>query len=348
MVRVWEDGEDDSVYRFENIDLSSFATSTEFWIKFEANMSGIGDQFFVDDIEIVSQQFPTPIAEFSDTKGPAALFVDSSAITGGVYTIEFLNDSGVDVVSEPFSTSGSVDETWVYTQAYKDYLIRSEAGDIIVTAYVRQSPGPTTPATGQRVFIETWKPFGEPAGEFDDDDGDGIENLIDGEFVGESFTDESQIVSIDFTDQHEGGTTYGTITDPADLTITVQNASEPDGVLIDTSGGSGTATITICDTPVFFTDGDSGTFTCGSLISEVHAGTVEVQIAENVVTSIETGTQTEVGEIAPGTYKIENDSSSEIPVSVEVTQSDDITVTVPTDTTVIITIGGDGQVDIEQ
>ena len=38
VVRVWEDGEDDDVYRFEDIDLSSFAKTSNFVIACQANM----------------------------------------------------------------------------------------------------------------------------------------------------------------------------------------------------------------------------------------------------------------------------------------------------------------------
>ena len=53
MVEKWVDGEDDNVYRFYDIDLSSFPMTSEFWIAFDAEMSGTGDYFYVDDIRIV-------------------------------------------------------------------------------------------------------------------------------------------------------------------------------------------------------------------------------------------------------------------------------------------------------
>jgi len=52
-VRTWVDGEDDKVYRFEDIDLSSYSMTSEFWIAFDAEMSSSNDYFWVDDLKIV-------------------------------------------------------------------------------------------------------------------------------------------------------------------------------------------------------------------------------------------------------------------------------------------------------
>lgn len=52
-VRTWIDGEDDNVYRFEDIDLSGYAMSSEFWIAFHASMSDTSDMFWADDIKVV-------------------------------------------------------------------------------------------------------------------------------------------------------------------------------------------------------------------------------------------------------------------------------------------------------
>ena len=158
VVRLWEDGEDDDVYRFEDIDLSSFTMSATFLIVCDANMSGAGDQFFIDALEVVSQAFPTPIAEASDTEGPGELFAPASLVTsGGAYTIDFFNDSGVSLVSGSFSTGGASTDTWIYATAFKDYLISSTADGTNIVAFARQIPGPTNPVTRQSVFIESWK-----------------------------------------------------------------------------------------------------------------------------------------------------------------------------------------------
>ena len=144
-VRVWVDGEDDNVYRYEDIDLSSYSTSTQFWIRFKANMSGVGDLFFVDDLKVVSQDAPDAVAEASDTKGPGELLVDSGSVTAGEYTFEFLNDSGTDLVSGAFGSTGSGSQTWIYVQAHKDYFVTATTTEVTITAFMRQMPGPTSP-----------------------------------------------------------------------------------------------------------------------------------------------------------------------------------------------------------
>lgn len=52
-VRTWVDGEDDNVYRFEDIDLSSYSMTGEFYIAFAADMSSTGDYFWFDDLKVV-------------------------------------------------------------------------------------------------------------------------------------------------------------------------------------------------------------------------------------------------------------------------------------------------------
>jgi hypothetical protein len=53
VMRTWEDGEDDNTYRYYQLDLSAHAATNRLWIAFDANMSKMGDKFFVDDIRAV-------------------------------------------------------------------------------------------------------------------------------------------------------------------------------------------------------------------------------------------------------------------------------------------------------
>ena len=262
VVRLWENGEDDNVYRFEDIDLSPFATSSTLWIKFAANTSGAGDLFYVDTLEMVSQALPTPIAEYADTRGPGALLVDGSLIAGGTYTFDFLNDSGTDLVSNEFGTSGDENETWAYAQAYKDHVVSSTAGGSTVTAYVRQVPGPTEPVTGQRIYIESWLPYATGPAVYDDADGDGIEDMVDGRFIGGTLADDSLAFSSGFTDEHLGGTSSGTVDDRGGLVVIVRDAPDPLGFLLGASGGAGAAAITACGNVMQLVDGDFVTVTC--------------------------------------------------------------------------------------
>ncbi len=52
-VRTWVNGEDDNVYRFNDIDLAAYGLSSTLWIAFEADMSGTGDYLYIDDLAVV-------------------------------------------------------------------------------------------------------------------------------------------------------------------------------------------------------------------------------------------------------------------------------------------------------
>lgn len=157
VIRTWLDGEDDNVYRFEDIDVwDTVSSTTSLFFRCDANMDAGGDLFYIDDVEVVSHTLPPIIAESSDTKAPGGLFVDGSLITGGTYTIEFRNDSAADLVSNTYATDGSLNRTWVYTQAFRDYLITGTAESSTISTFVRQFPGRTVPVTAQEIFILSW------------------------------------------------------------------------------------------------------------------------------------------------------------------------------------------------
>lgn len=52
VVNTWQDGDDDNVYRFYDVDLSPYTLSGQFWIAFEANMSDVTDYLYVDDLSV--------------------------------------------------------------------------------------------------------------------------------------------------------------------------------------------------------------------------------------------------------------------------------------------------------
>ena len=99
---------------------------------------------------------PAIVAQAQASTGPGALLVDGALVAGGVYTIEFSNTSGVSLSSSAYSSSGGAGNTWIYAQAYRDYMISSTAGNATLTVYARQSPGPTEPVTAQRVYSQAW------------------------------------------------------------------------------------------------------------------------------------------------------------------------------------------------
>ncbi|MFC1917969.1 hypothetical protein ACFLXH_04875 [Chloroflexota bacterium] len=52
-VYTWVDGDDDDTYRFYDIDLSSYALTSEFWIAFDSNASATNEYFWVDDLKVL-------------------------------------------------------------------------------------------------------------------------------------------------------------------------------------------------------------------------------------------------------------------------------------------------------
>ena len=124
----------------------------------------------------------------------------------------------------------------------------------------------------------------------DDTDGDGIQDAIDG-IVNGVFNDQSTAFSSDFTDQHLGGFTRGSIVDRGDNLVTVTDDPVL-GVILEANGGTGTSQVEMCDPDrfnIFLTDGDQIKVTCGSLAGEVGAGLVDVDVALNVSVAIPVG-----------------------------------------------------------
>jgi hypothetical protein len=52
VVRTWTIADNDNTYHFYDIDLSSYALTSQFWIAFRANMGQTSDYFYVDNLEI--------------------------------------------------------------------------------------------------------------------------------------------------------------------------------------------------------------------------------------------------------------------------------------------------------
>ncbi|GIS68172.1 MAG: hypothetical protein CM1200mP7_1210 [Chloroflexota bacterium] len=74
------------------------------WIKFFTDMNSVYDLLFIDDLKIVSRANDGHIEEFFGSKG-ACCFVcpRGKKFKRRQYTIEFKNDSSVDLVSNDFS-----------------------------------------------------------------------------------------------------------------------------------------------------------------------------------------------------------------------------------------------------
>ena len=82
--------------------------------------------------------------------GPHNIRLDLFEITQpAVYSIAFcITTLNGTLTTEPFKPTGTLDDTWVFAIALKDYQITADAEGASVTAYVRQVPGPTEPPTG--------------------------------------------------------------------------------------------------------------------------------------------------------------------------------------------------------
>lgn len=151
-----------------------------------------------------------------------------------------------------------------------------------------------------------------------DVDGDGILNPIDGTFSG-VFTDESALFSNDFTNEHLGGTTFGTVIDRSNLDLVIQEAADSDGVLLSAPSGGGTATVDACDVAIQLTKGDSVIATCGSLTTEVLVGPVELMLSGSTEVIVPAGATATVEEDPsdPTMFLITNDPESTGTVVIE-------------------------------
>jgi len=107
------------------------------------------------------------------------------------------------------------------------------------------------------------------------DDGDGIVDTID---------TLNGVFSNDFTD----GTTFGTIVDRSDLAVQVTDHPDPaKGVVLSANGGTGTAQIQMCSSPVtdvFLNNGGEIIETCGSSTTEMLLGEAVVIIGDVTIT----------------------------------------------------------------
>ncbi len=166
------------------------------------------------------------------------------------------------------------------------------------------------------IYVATLDGGGGPGpGPNPDIDGDGIANEIDGTFNG-GFNDESGTPSSDFTDEHKGGTSFGSFGFSfGDIALTVTDAADPAGFQIEASG-SGFAVARVCRFRVFLTDGDVVNATCSSLDLEVVSGPAEIELGDEndpVVVNVPTGAAVKITE-TDGTFQIENLSDIDITV----------------------------------
>jgi len=53
VVRTWTIADSDSTYHYEDISLSSFSMTSNFWVRFQADMSNASNQLYVDSVYVV-------------------------------------------------------------------------------------------------------------------------------------------------------------------------------------------------------------------------------------------------------------------------------------------------------
>jgi len=251
-------------------------------------------------------------------------------VDAGIYTIVFFNDDDDDggekgkfkVNTRPFAATPDDANTWIYAPAYKDYLVDVVVGGIAFMAVVRQIPGPAEPTAfpwsptnvswiDNLVTIESWEPKGflEAIGAADND---GIHNLVDGVFTNGTFVDQSNLPSDDFTDQHRGGSSFGTIVKRAGLHLAITDLNDPaSGLLIRISGrGNGEVVINACDTTLLLTTGDALKVTCGSTALDVYVGPVDIQVTDEFTITVPTLSTVKVKKLDVITVEVENSSAS--------------------------------------
>ena len=226
-------------------------------------------------------------------------------VQAGIYTIVFTNNADNQnqdapaVYTNPFSESGDTDRTWIFGASYRDYVIQSRFGDAVVRSVVRQAPSPVTtrswtpetvPLSDQQVFVQSWHGPVGVADEVTDKDEDYIWDTIDGGFESDVFIDESEVVSLRFTDQHLGGVTSGRIVEPAGLEVNLADPVSPNlGVSISVTGSGGAkATVSLCETTLYLTNGDVLLGACGPMAIDVHSGPVDIALTSDVIATVPT------------------------------------------------------------
>lgn len=93
-VKTWTSADSDDTYHFNDIDLSPYTMSSEFWIAFDSDMNNDSDFFYVDDIEIVgSTSIAYEIVSVAgDKRTRADIQIDGGNVTINVWQIGQLWD----------------------------------------------------------------------------------------------------------------------------------------------------------------------------------------------------------------------------------------------------------------
>ena len=152
-----------------------------------------------------------------------------------------------------------------------------------------------------------------------DKDDDGIANEVDGTYDGAIFTDESGFDSNRFTDQHRGGSSFGTLLGNNSNTWTVEDGTNNSVGLLISSDAQ--ARLRSCgeSKPVTWPGGATIELTCTSTSVRTLLGLVEVSVddQEDIVVSVPQGADVRIVDEPTGEFAVIVSQLSSVPVEVQ-------------------------------
>ena len=105
----------------------------------------------------------TPVVTSTGIWSPAQLLAPASVVTDGVHTILFYNTAPITTtVAAPFlvSSTGTITDfnyTWVWANAYRDYMVTSSAGGQVLEVMARQIPGSSLITNPVTMSVSSWQ-----------------------------------------------------------------------------------------------------------------------------------------------------------------------------------------------
>ena len=102
VVRNWTKNDAQGVYQFEDIDLSPYTMSTQFWVRFRLDAGGGNHLLHVDNVTFASRQAPPPTPTPTPTPAPPITVTDnfeSGNLTGGTGWLDNWTTAGTVTVT---------------------------------------------------------------------------------------------------------------------------------------------------------------------------------------------------------------------------------------------------------
>lgn len=138
-----------------------------------------------------------------------------------------------------------------------------------------------------------------------DKDNDGIYNSVDGQVVVQTFIDESEMLSVNFTDANLGGSTYGKISSTGSLKFEIKDALDiNEGLEVSVISGVGRLKFDSClvgskKGTLDLSIGDTQVITCGSLAARSIFGESPV-ILDDIAVIVSPGSAVKLSESSDG------------------------------------------------